>query len=553
MKKLIHPPIILLALVCLLHSVSIFGQASAPAFDLTTILSGTKHALLEFKVHNKGLIVDAQNTMINDFSNHLKRIGFERVAYTPAEKTNLTFSVPTLCDIIKIRVDVTYTPETNEYTKHRISFHTCLSDKEKDGVFKFNQTPILADVNLNRKLMTVWQEMYNQPLNYTVSNRLVLPKTESITNENMVRKTLRESNDLDFIEGIYEKESTHNVSDKKHTVAVLRGGDEGYNIFYLGGATNYLDWNIGELIGSLPINGSNSQFNDVRWRVNDRTFRKNGIITFKDNRSFALNFPGHEYTYDYKNTAPQLVNLGDSRKLEMSNISRNMLSNPTDIYKLPTAERENYDLKSTGTGITITKEGVIITNYHVIESYDYIELMIPFYGQAYRAKVVYMDEDRDLAILKINDQDFTPFTSIPYSIKDPKVEAEVGENAFTIGYPMINTMGGTPKLTDGLISASCGYQGDLKCYQVSVPVNSGNSGGPLFNDRGELIGIIKAKHSKATNATYALKNSNILDLMDNGSLPINLPQQNTLSELPMTEQFKKITPFVFIVKVYTKK
>lgn len=131
----------------------------------------------------------------------------------------------------------------------------------------------------------------------------------------------------------------------------------------------------------------------------------------------------------------------------------------------------------TGTGWAL-KDGYVVTNFHCVDGASNI-LLKSLQGD-FHAKVVAIDESSDLAIIKINDEAFSGFGEVPYSIE--RKQCEVGESIWTIGYPMIDVMGEEVKFTDGKISAKTGYMGDLSTYQITVPIQPGNSGGPLFNE-----------------------------------------------------------------------
>ena len=89
--------------------------------------------------------------------------------------------------------------------------------------------------------------------------------------------------------------------------------------------------------------------------------------------------------------------------------------------------------------------------------------------------------------------------------------SEVGEDVFTIGYPMNSVMGNNYKVTNGIISSLSGMSDDIRYMQISVPLQPGNSGGPLFNKNGNIMGITSAKlNGKAIgtsieNVSYAIK------------------------------------------------
>ena len=113
---------------------------------------------------------------------------------------------------------------------------------------------------------------------------------------------------------------------------------------------------------------------------------------------------------------------------------------------------------------------------------------------------------------------------------------------------MISTMGTEIKLTTGVISSRSGFKGDVSTYQVSAPVQPGNSGGPLFNYKGELIGIINAKHSNAENVSYAIKSSYIKNLIESFTNDNLFPTNNIISDKNLSYQVKSLTPFVYIIQ-----
>ena len=138
-----------------------------------------------------------------------------------------------------------------------------------------------------------------------------------------------------------------------------------------------------------------------------------------------------------------------------------------------------------------------MTNYHVIDGAKSITVngINGNFNTLYHAVVVGADKVNDLALLKISDSSFTNFGSIPYSIS--ATTSEVGEDIYVLGYPLTATMGDEIKLTTGVISSKSGFQGDVALYQVSAPIQPGNSGGPLFDKKGNVIGVVSAKHTGA--------------------------------------------------------
>ena len=150
-------------------------------------------------------------------------------------------------------------------------------------------------------------------------------------------------------------------------------------------------------------------------------------------------------------------------------------------------------------------------------------------------------------MIKITDSSFKSINSIPFVIKNN--QENVGDQVFVLGYPLRSSMGDEIKLTNGIISSKSGFQGDITSYQTSVPVQPGNSGGPLFNNQGNLIGIINSKHSKAENASYAIKSTYLLTLIATLSNPPKLQSNNLINVNSLSNQVNLLKEFVYIIEV----
>jgi S1-C subfamily serine protease len=211
----------------------------------------------------------------------------------------------------------------------------------------------------------------------------------------------------------------------------------------------------------------------------------------------------------------------------------------------------DMDVKATGSGLIFSVDGYILTNHHVIESANKVLIEIHSGGltKSYNATVVQKDVDNDLAILKINDESFKSLTNIPYSFKESG-GVDVGASAFTIGYPYaLSGMGKEAKFTDGKISSKTGYNNAINSYQTSIPVQPGNSGGPLFNDKAQLIGVINAGIPDADNVSYAIKLSYIKNLIELLPESVDLPANQGLSSASLEEKVKSISNYVVLIKI----
>jgi len=170
-------------------------------------------------------------------------------------------------------------------------------------------------------------------------------------------------------------------------------------------------------------------------------------------------------------------------------------------------KKESTTPKS-GTG-WISTGGYVVTNNHVVEG----ATSITFYlrnGKEVPLKMVVFDKANDLALLQAED-----IAVLPLGLSISKEPAVMGASVFTIGYPHPDLLGTQQKLANGAVSSSTGMQGDPRYMQLTVPVQSGNSGGPLLNMKGEVVGVISMKLSALAvrgttgdlteNVAYALK------------------------------------------------
>lgn len=202
-----------------------------------------------------------------------------------------------------------------------------------------------------------------------------------------------------------------------------------------------------------------------------------------------------------------------------------------------------------GTGILIDKRGFLITNSHVVEDAREIVVFSPQSGGIeLKAKLVLEDQDNDLALLKIEDDRYSaPARDVPFSIITDV--QDIGTEVFTLGYPLaLSSMGEEIKFSEGSINAKTGYNDNTSMYQISVPIQPGNSGGPLFNKQGHLIGIVNAKiiGDSIENVAYAIKSTFAKVLIESSNENIVIPKGEIDSDL--TSMIKELDDFVFMVK-----
>ncbi len=220
---------------------------------------------------------------------------------------------------------------------------------------------------------------------------------------------------------------------------------------------------------------------------------------------------------------------------------------------LPEDKSDSNGWKGNGSGFFINQEGYIATNYHVIEDATTLQINFIRNGkvESYPASVVVTDQQNDLAIIKIDDDAFEKLSKIPYGLFAHT--KDTGSEVFALGFPMADVMGNEVKFTDGKISSKSGIQGDVRVYQISVPIQPGNSGGPLFDMNGNVIGItssgLNRDYFKSENVNYAIKASYLKTLMESCPQEIILDEnvQGNISNISLTDMIKQYEEFVVLI------
>lgn len=334
--------------------------------------------------------------------------------------------------------------------------------------------------------------------NYTINNPDPVENTK--LTETDVKKLSIE--DDDGIVGIYSE-----VGGQGYQLGCIKSSD-GYKILYLGGKESFTWWHKGDVKAIITPTQDKGIFRG-KWYLASKEMTNEVLCCF-DGTSMSSLIDGEKCRY------------------------RRVFPSYSDSVGKG---------KWTGSGFAING-GHIVTNHHVIDGAKSIsvERKIGDSKQEYLAHIVASDKVNDLAIIKVDGQRW----NVPYSIK--LQTSDIGEPCFVLGFPLTESMGTDIKLTNGIISSKTGYQGNVNTYQISVPIQPGNSGGPLFNDQGEIIGIVNAKLTNAENVSYAIKTSYLQALIESFSSIDLLPHNNTLSGMTLPKQVSTISPYVFYIK-----
>ena len=250
--------------------------------------------------------------------------------------------------------------------------------------------------------------------------------------------------------------------------------------------------------------------------------------TLKD-RDMLERRVGPEGTLDAQKRSEQLLT-----EIE---VAKHAASPPLDSIP-PTGSfnsNDNQNPKASGSGAIVTAEGHILTAAHVVAGAKRVTVITELGTK--NATIVRLDEANDLAVLKITEGKYTPLP-IASSRK-----VQLGQSISTIGFPNITIQGFSPKVTKGEISSLNGIGDDPRLWQISVPVQTGNSGGPVLDENGNLVGVVVSKlgisAAKITgdipqNVNYAVKGAYALALLE-PYLGTDSPEPSHPATLPRFE------------------
>jgi TPR repeat protein len=249
---------------------------------------------------------------------------------------------------------------------------------------------------------------------------------------------------------------------------------------------------------------------------------------------------------------------GSERRLTRQQITEGQeLARNFKPRKLPSTGSASSDtdisqsrLQSSGTGFFITEDGYLVSNQHVVENRT--EVRVATAAGMISAKVVKVDAANDLALLKAEGK----FAALPIVSSRTM---RLGGSVVTVGFPNIGLQGFAPKFARGEIGSLSGPQDDARFFQISVPVQPGNSGGALVDERGNVVGIVSAKLSAQAalstsgqlpeNVNYAVKSSFLLSFLE--SVPeiaakVKEPNTKDMKSADVVERAKEAAVLVLV-------
>jgi S1-C subfamily serine protease len=194
---------------------------------------------------------------------------------------------------------------------------------------------------------------------------------------------------------------------------------------------------------------------------------------------------------------------------------------------------------ASGSGFAVTSDGYVITNYHVIKGCT--DVYIHDKGESILSTIVTFDPNNDIALLKGN---FKPKSFYPLSRESTKLLTEV----YVAGHPFGRDISTAVKVTRGIVSSLTGVANNFSNLQIDASLQPGNSGGPIMNDKGNVIGVAVAKLDLDTivedygvvpeNVNFGIKSNVVINIMESEN--IKLPKPN-INSMPMSELSEMIT------------
>ena len=201
------------------------------------------------------------------------------------------------------------------------------------------------------------------------------------------------------------------------------------------------------------------------------------------------------------------------------------------LAKLEKNKRKKIVEASSGSGFAISQDGHVITNNHVIEGCQNVK--IHHKGNTVSAKVLTFDPKNDIALLR---GDFRPSAVFPLSNQKP----ELLQDIYVAGYPFGRKVSTSVKVTKGIVSSLTGIGNNFSNIQIDAALQPGNSGGPILNERGNVVGvavakldikkILKSYGTLPENTNFGVKTSVVKSITDSVNISLPSPNKSSISK-----------------------
>jgi len=203
-------------------------------------------------------------------------------------------------------------------------------------------------------------------------------------------------------------------------------------------------------------------------------------------------------------------------------------------------------------GIILSSEGYIATSNYILKDGYHFEVDVFSNGikKTYVGSVVKSDPINDLTIIKIDDPLFKTIGLVPFSLKVKDIKE--GEKVFVMAYPKVESKDEGLKLTQGIISSKSGYLNDVINYQISCIMQPADAGAPLFDNYGNVIGIISSNTKSGQSTGFAVKASCLNNLLETiPKMPL-MPSKTSIAGLSMDDKVKALSKFIVMVRLSNK-
>ena len=231
---------------------------------------------------------------------------------------------------------------------------------------------------------------------------------------------------------------------------------------------------------------------------------------------------------------------------KVNSLERQSTTQRVEFNKFKKKIEPGVSVKFGGTSFMIDPKGYLVTSAHVLKDAKKIYVQNQD-GEDFLAEIIHTDPLTDISIIKINDVDFKPTKQLPYGFS--KYTTDLSEPVYTLGYPKDEIV-----YNEGYMSAKTGINGDTMACQLTISANPGNSGGPVLNKYGEVIGILNARQTSANGVVFATKSKNIFRLLESikeedSENNIKLQNNSSIRGIDRSHQVKKVQQHVYMVKV----
>jgi len=263
---------------------------------------------------------------------------------------------------------------------------------------------------------------------------------------------------------------------------------------------------------------------------------------------------GKKYEGEWKNSSPngQGKYTYSNGKIEEGIWKNNKFMYAKKIQKTKKKYAETSKPKSnkilnaaSGTGFSISSKGHVITNYHVVKGCQNVKIHSK--GKVIPATLISFDPKNDIALLKGN---FTPSQVLPFSNK----KTELLQDIYVAGYPFGRKVSTSVKVTKGIISSLTGVGNNFSNFQIDAALQPGNSGGPILNNKGNVIGVAVAKLSAKyiqknfgvipENTNFGIKTSVVKSMLDSTDIKLFNPNKTEISKTQLGKNISNATYYL---------